>query len=288
VVTVLVFALETWRAHLALQWRMPFTVPALIFILAGAISVLVAPNRTAGLGLFRAYIIEPIAFALVLIHAVTTWRRAVVVLSGFAIAGVVVGIANSVVVIEALRAHTYDVTQTPPVVIYSTANAVALYVVPLVAVAGALALHARHPERLFGAAFLLLGGPQRLFRRVKRAVVGPEKELPKSMLPKEVDQALRKLGPDGEKVRGTLEREFAKYLDEHKAERESRDPGVVAALLLANIAKPITERAGRRLAQELFNPDRATFQDAVERVRARRGAGKGTDPTDPEAAAARK
>jgi hypothetical protein len=123
---------------------------------------------------------------------------------------------------------------------------------------------------------------------VKRAVVGPEQELPKSMLPKEVDQALRKLGPDGEKVRGTLEREFAKYLEEHKEERESRDPGVVAALLLSNIARPITERAGRRLAQELFSPDRASFQEAVERIRTRRDAGKGTDPTDPKATAAKK
>jgi hypothetical protein len=108
------------------------------------------------------------------------------------------------------------------------------------------------------------------------------------MLPKEVDQALRKLGPDGDKVRGTLEREFAKYLDEHKEERDNRDPGVVAALLLSNIARPITERAGRRLAQELFNPDRATFEQAVERVRARRDAGKGTDPTDAKATAAKK
>jgi hypothetical protein len=139
-----------------------------------------------------------------------------------------------------------------------------------------------------GTAFLLLGGPQRLFRRVKRAVVGPEQELPKSMLPKEVDHALRKLGPGGDKVRGTLEREFARYLDEHKEERENRDLGVVGAVLLSNIAKPITERAGRRLAQELFTPDRATFQEAVERIRARRDAGKGTDPTDPKAAAAKK
>jgi hypothetical protein len=134
-----------------------------------------------------------------------------------------------------------------------------------------------------GAAFLVLGGPQRLFRRVKRAVVGPQQELPKSMLPKEVDQALRKLGPDGQKVRGTLEREFAKYLEEHKEERESRDPAVVAALLLSNIARPITERAGRRLAQQLFSPDRASFQDAVERIRTRRDGGKGTDPTEPKA-----
>jgi len=133
-----------------------------------------------------------------------------------------------------------------------------------------------------GAAFLLLGGPKRVFRGVRRAVFGPEAELPKSMLPPEIDKTLRKLGPDGEKVRGTLEREFAKYLEEHKDERESRDPGVVAALLLANIARPITERAGRRLAQELFSPDRASFQDAVGRIRARRDAGKGTDPIAPK------
>jgi hypothetical protein len=136
-----------------------------------------------------------------------------------------------------------------------------------------------------GTAFLILGGPQRLFRRVKRAVVGPEQELPKSMLPKEVDKALRKLGPEGDKVRGTLEREFAKYLDEHKEERENRDLGTVGAVLLSNIAKPITERAGRRLAQELFSPDRASFQQAVERIRARRDAGKGTEPADPKPAA---
>ena len=65
VVTVAVFAFETWRGHLALQWRTEFTIPALLFVLAGAISVLVAPSRTAGLGLYRAYIIEPVAFAFV-------------------------------------------------------------------------------------------------------------------------------------------------------------------------------------------------------------------------------
>ncbi|HYR47220.1 MAG TPA: hypothetical protein VER07_00420, partial [Candidatus Polarisedimenticolia bacterium] len=131
ILAVVVFALETWRGHLALQWRTPFTIPALLFILAGAISVLVAPSRTAGLGLYRAYIIEPIAFAFVLMHAVTTWRRALAVLSGFGIAGIVVGLANSILVIAALRAHTYDVTQTPPVVIYTTANALALFLGPL-------------------------------------------------------------------------------------------------------------------------------------------------------------
>ena len=34
-----------------------------------------------------------------------------------------------------------------------------------------------------GAAFLLLGGPGRILRRMKRAVRGPEADMPPSMLP---------------------------------------------------------------------------------------------------------
>jgi len=163
VVTVVVFAFETWRGHHTLQWRTAFTIPALLFVLAGAISVLVAPNRTAGLGLYRAYIIEPIAFAFVLMHAVTTWRRALVVLTGFGVAGIVVGVANSIVVIAALRAHTYDVTQTPPVVIYTTANALALFLGPLIAVAASLFLYGTSRElRIGSGVFLLVAVPSML------------------------------------------------------------------------------------------------------------------------------
>lgn len=129
-----------------------------------------------------------------------------------------------------------------------------------------------------GVAFLVAGGPRRLFRRAKRAVVGPEADRPKSMLPEEVDKELRKLGSDGERVRATLEREFAKYLEEHRAEREKRDLGAVAALILASVAKPITAQATKRMAEQLFNPESASFKQAVEKVRARREAGKGTTP----------
>jgi hypothetical protein len=125
-----------------------------------------------------------------------------------------------------------------------------------------------------GLAFLVAGGPRRLFRRAKRAVVGPEADRPKSMLPEEVDKELRKLGSDGERVRATLEREFAKYLDEHREEREKRDLGAVAALLLANIAKPITAQAVKRMGEQLLNPESTSFREAVEKVRARREAGK--------------
>jgi len=120
-----------------------------------------------------------------------------------------------------------------------------------------------------GAAFLATGGPRRVFRRVRRAIQGPEADMPKSMLPKEVDRELKKLGRDGEKVRGTLEREFAKYLDEHREERESRDLGAVTALLLSQVARPLTQRAARRLVEELFSPEGGSFQETLTRLRSR-------------------
>lgn len=124
-----------------------------------------------------------------------------------------------------------------------------------------------------GAGFVLLGGPQRLFRRARRAVLGPTEPLPASMLPKEVDKALRKLGDDGQKVRGLLEREFASYLEETAEKRRDRDLSAVVALALAGVAKPVAQRVGRQLVEQLFSPERSSFPQQLERVRARRAAG---------------
>jgi len=120
-----------------------------------------------------------------------------------------------------------------------------------------------------GAAFLLLGGPKRVFSGVRRAIFGPEADLPKSMLPPEVDATLRKLGPDGEKIRGTLEREFADYLEEKAPQRKQRDLGAVAAGLLGGALRPVTARAGRELIQRLFEADNDSFGDALRRARGR-------------------
>jgi hypothetical protein len=59
-------------------------------------------------------------------------------------------------------------------------------------------------------------------------VTGKDEELPSELLPKEVEKTLRKLGTDGKAVRGTLEREFANYLDERAKARKKE--GVVAGV----------------------------------------------------------
>jgi hypothetical protein len=132
----------------------------------------------------------------------------------------------------------------------------------------------REPAKVLGtaggAAFLLLGGPRRVFKGVRRAIFGPNAELPKSMLPPEIEKTLKKLGPDGAKVRGTLEREFADYLDEKAPQRRERDIGATAASLLGGVLKPVTERLGRQLAERALSPDGLTFADGMRRARERR------------------
>ena len=145
----------------------------------------------------------------------------------------------------------------------------------------------REPAKVLGAAggaaFLLLGGPKRAFKGVRRAIFGPNADLPKSMLPPEIEKTLKKLGPDGEKVRGTLEREFAEYLDDKAPKRKERDLSGVAAGLLGSALGPVTKRLGRQLAERALDPDGPSFADAMRRARDRRNgdsngtSGNGTD-----------
>jgi hypothetical protein len=120
-----------------------------------------------------------------------------------------------------------------------------------------------------GTAFLVLGGPQRVYRRARRAVFGPQADLPKAMLPKEIEKNLKKLGSDGDKVRPILEREFASYLNDRTKIRAETDRGAQLTAILGNILRPVSYRAGLRLAEQLFDPERQSYEETLARLRAR-------------------
>ena len=130
----------------------------------------------------------------------------------------------------------------------------------------------REPAKLAGAAagaaFLLAGGPGRLLRRFTGR--GGAKDAG-SILPDEVLKSLRKRGSDGERTKKELEKDFARYL-EKKDPTKAKDiaVGATAAALLANVLRPVTQRAGRRLAEELFDADRETAGESLRKVRADR------------------
>jgi O-antigen ligase len=155
--TIAAFAVETYRGRHPIEWRSPFTIPAAVFLVAGAISVLVSPEQLKGLGLYKAFLVEPIAFFFVLGHVAKSAWRAKLVVGGLALGGAVAGVANSVVVLNAIRHHTLNLALPPPVVIYNTSNATALYLVPLIAIAGCLFIYDRERwVRPASAVFLAL------------------------------------------------------------------------------------------------------------------------------------
>ena len=113
-----------------------------------------------------------------------------------------------------------------------------------------------------GVGFLALKGPQRVFRLGKRAIRGKDAALPESMLPAEIEKTLRKMGRDGDKVRGTLERDFADYAQKAQKERHQR-----RNLLLFAVVQPLAIRGAKAAADFLFAPDPRSFQERLDAMR---------------------
>jgi hypothetical protein len=112
----------------------------------------------------------------------------------------------------------------------------------------------RNPRRAAGVAagtaFVLVGGPKRVLRGVKHRIVGKPDPLPPSLLPSEIDKAVRALGDDGAKVRGALERSFAEYLDvtvpaRKKAARRDVISSMGKSVFLSSVT-PVAARAVRQ------------------------------------------
>jgi hypothetical protein len=145
----------------------------------------------------------------------------------------------------------------------------------------------RNPGKSAGIAaatgFVVLGGPKRVLRGARNAIFGTPDPLPKSMLPKEIERAVKELGTDGARVRGTLEREFAAFVEERTPDRKSRNLAGVIALLLTSVGLPVAQRYGRELAEQLFSPDENAYKAQLAKVRARVA-----DAADAAAAAATK
>jgi hypothetical protein len=120
-----------------------------------------------------------------------------------------------------------------------------------------------------GAGFLAVGGPLKVARGVGRALRGKKEPLPPSLLPKQVDKALKSLGDDGQKVRGTLEREFASYLEKRKPEEDKGILGGIAGAVASGLVVPASRSLAKRMASQLANIDEADFRNALDGVRVR-------------------
>jgi hypothetical protein len=124
-----------------------------------------------------------------------------------------------------------------------------------------------------GTAFVALGGPRRVLRGAKHRVFGRPDPLPPSLLPDQVEKAVRALGDDGTKVRGALEREFAAFVDTNR----KGDSKFMRRLLLTG-GIPIASQIGREIVKRVFDAPEDDVASREEQIRARRG---GTGPGAP-------
>ncbi|MFZ0216987.1 MAG: O-antigen ligase family protein [Candidatus Dormiibacterota bacterium] len=143
-----------WRE---VPWRNPYLLPGALLLIAATIGVVVTPNRLHALGTWRAYFVEPAAAGL-LCGAIAARRgHARILVLGLGVAGSIVAIANIVNTLHAIVAHGFNWV-TPPVTLYQTANAIPLYLEPLLAFSLAIVRFSDDRwERLGGAIFSVVG-----------------------------------------------------------------------------------------------------------------------------------
>lgn len=136
--------------------RNPYLIPLLLFVIAGAISVAVSSDHRPALGLYKAYIVEPALLFLVMIDVVRARRELYMVIGGLALAGMVAGLANGVVLAHAALFHQLNLAVAAPVIIYNNANSLALFLVPLIAMAAAIAVRIPGVLRVLAVVFLVV------------------------------------------------------------------------------------------------------------------------------------
>jgi O-antigen ligase len=140
--------------------RTPYDLPIALLLAAGALATAVAPDHRAALGLYRAYLLEPCAIYYVVagLRRVTDPVRSTVL--GLALGGTVLAILNLRAFALAAAAGTLNIAVAAPVAVYTSGNAVAMYLEPLVALGlGFVLFGTRSRDRWVAAACLLILAP---------------------------------------------------------------------------------------------------------------------------------
>jgi putative inorganic carbon (hco3(-)) transporter len=139
--TVLLYLITLWRHHEPLPKRTPYDIPILVFLVAGAIGIFVAPDHRAALGVYRAFLLEPIA----IFYVAAALLRSAADLRPQLVAGAVSASLFSLAVIVTfagvlIGGHLHP--NSAPGVFGINPNAVALYLEPIAAVAAGFVLFA--------------------------------------------------------------------------------------------------------------------------------------------------
>jgi O-antigen ligase len=137
--TIALYLVARWREGRLRPIRTPYDIAIVLLILAGLISVLVAKDHRAALGLYRAYFIEPVALFYVATDLLGRRRDFRILLLGLGIGTSIFAALNIGAFVAAALQHTIHFG-APPSAIYTSSNSVALFLEPPMAFAVALVL----------------------------------------------------------------------------------------------------------------------------------------------------
>lgn len=153
VVSLVVGYVAYWRE---LPWRNPYLIPGGLLLLAALLAVAVSPVRRSAADTWLAYFAEPAAAGLLAAAICRRRGHARILLLGLGVAGAVISFANIFNTLLAIATHHFS-DVTPPVVIYQTANAIPLYLEPLLAFAlGIVIFSDDRREQLVAGVFAVL------------------------------------------------------------------------------------------------------------------------------------
>lgn len=113
----------------------PWKWPALLFVLAGVVAVLISPDIRGALGLWKAYILEPILFFIVFVNTIKTEKQIKAVIWALGASAVLIGFGALVQYIGLAPIPSPYGTQSPvrATSIYSFPTAIGKYVGPILA-----------------------------------------------------------------------------------------------------------------------------------------------------------
>jgi len=161
VATVLVYLVALWRERQLgrlLSLRTAYDIPILLLLLAGIVSLLVAKDHRAALGLYKAYFIEPVVLFYVATDLLRQRDDFRTLLLGFGIGTSLFALLNIGYFIAAFVTNTVQYG-APPSAIYTSSNEVAMFLEPPAGFATAFFLFSdqRRDRRLALAWAICLG-----------------------------------------------------------------------------------------------------------------------------------
>lgn len=155
VITVALYAFAVWRRAVPLPKRTPYEIPIALFLAAGLIGVFVAPDHRGALGVFRAYLVEPIAVYYVATAVIGTADAVALLLAAWGFGAALLGIVEIATFRQAILSGTLHIGNAAAALDINP-NSVAFYLEPLIGLAAGFALFGRGLHRWLGLGVLTL------------------------------------------------------------------------------------------------------------------------------------